>query len=82
MPSDPRSVIRHIDIGFALHRQIRQGKITLAGNSRLKIYGLLSCYSGKRMKKENRVFFTDEAEALAHGFRPCKNCMRQNESRR
>lgn len=75
-------MIRHADISRSLFRQIRNGEITLAGNSRLKIYGKLSCYSGKRMKKENRVFFTDEAEALAHGFGPCKNCMRQKKSNR
>ncbi len=28
------------------------------------------------MKKENRVFFTDEAEALQNNYRPCGHCMR------
>jgi methylphosphotriester-DNA--protein-cysteine methyltransferase len=48
----------------------------MAGNARLKIYGLLKCPSGKRMKLENRVFFKTETEALQSGFRPCGHCMR------
>jgi methylphosphotriester-DNA--protein-cysteine methyltransferase len=59
---------------------IRAEEITLAGNSRLKIYGRLNCASGKRMKKENRVFFENETEALASGFRPCGHCMRDRAS--
>ncbi|HEV8513084.1 MAG TPA: Ada metal-binding domain-containing protein [Cyclobacteriaceae bacterium] len=49
-----------------------------AGNAKLKIYRTLSCHSGKRMKKENRVFFESEAEAISLGFRPCRNCMKEN----
>ena len=59
---------------FAL---LKTGSITLAGNVKLKIYGRLHCVSGKRMKKENRIFFIDEAEAMANGFRPCGHCMRE-----
>lgn len=54
---------------------IRRGIITFAGNRRLKIYGRLDCASGKRMKADNRVFFRDEAEATACGYRPCGHCM-------
>lgn len=56
---------------------IRHGEINFAGNAKLKIYGTLHCKSGKRMKKEHRVFFKDEAEAINVGFRPCGNCMRK-----
>lgn len=61
-----------------LGRLIHQGKITLGGNQSLKIYGALSCYSGKRMKKTNRVFFADEAEAIQQGYRPCAHCRRKD----
>jgi alkylated DNA repair dioxygenase AlkB len=49
--------------------------ISFAGNSRLRIYGKLDCVSGKRLKKENRVFFVSEASALTMGYRPCAHCM-------
>jgi len=39
-----------------------------------KIFGRLDCRSGMRMKKENRVFFLTWEDAIAAGYRPCKNC--------
>lgn len=56
---------------------IRQRKILFGGNRQLKIYGMLNCYSGKRMKRENRVFFDTEAEAIILGYRPCGHCMKK-----
>jgi len=55
---------------------IKNGKIILGGNKRLKIYGTLSCNSGKRMKVKNRVFFCSEKEAINEGYRPCGHCMK------
>ena len=70
-------MIKHITISDTIiFRFIRYNKDIVAGNERLKIYGQLNCASGKRMKKENRVFFENEAEAKQHGFRPCGHCMR------
>jgi len=70
-------MIKHTSISdTAVRTLIRNGIITIGGNKKLKIYGHLNCKSGKRMKRENRVFFTDEKEAIALGFRPCGNCKR------
>ena len=57
-------------------RLIAEGRISLGGNYPAKIYGLLSCRSGKRLKRSNRVFFSDEAAALSAGFRPCGQCLK------
>lgn len=77
-------MIRHIDLGkdsvarqAAVRRLIHNKTITLGGNRPAKIYGRLSCTSGKRMKAENRVFFQNEAAAIAAGYRPCGHCMRK-----
>ncbi len=59
-----------------LRSLIRNGDIQSGGNKKLKIYGTLSCESGKRMKIENRVFFISEMEAINHGYRPCGRCMK------
>jgi len=56
----------------------RRKEIAMGGNRKLKIYGKLSCASGKRMKKQNRVFFVSEAEAIQDGYRPCAKCMRKH----
>jgi methylphosphotriester-DNA--protein-cysteine methyltransferase len=75
-------MIRHTELGrhpFKRGRQLKtlldNNEIAFAGNSKLKIYGMLNCSSGKRMKIENRVFFTSEKEALQFGYRPCGHCM-------
>jgi len=60
-----------------LRRKIHSRTIRFGGNKKLKIYGLLSCGSGKRMKRENRIFFKDEEEALQNNYRPCGHCMRE-----
>lgn len=61
-----------------LHELRLKGFVHLAGNRRLKIYGKMDCQSGKRMKKENRVFFKNKQEAHNAGYRPCGNCMRED----
>ena len=68
----------HTDIEDAhLRKLIREGHVVLGGNSKLKIYGRLGCASGKRMKRENRVFFGSEPEALDMGYRPCGHCLKK-----
>ncbi len=76
-------MIRHIELGttaVARSRQFsalyRKRLITLGGNRKLKIYGTLRCSSGRKMQAVNRVFFRDEAAALAAGYRPCGHCLR------
>jgi len=61
---------------FKLRKQIKGAILRFGGNSRLKIYGRLNCRSGKRMKRENRVFFASELEAVQNGYRPCGHCMK------
>jgi len=71
-------MIRHSDISDQdLRTHLKAGVLRMGGNSRLKIYGALDCGSGKRMTRENRVFFEDENEARDAGYRPCGNCMKE-----
>lgn len=60
-----------------LRQLIRDRKICWGGHKKLKIYGTLHCNSGKRMRKENRVFFASAKEAVQLGFRPCGHCLRK-----
>ena len=57
---------------------------TFGGNSEAKIYGRLDCPSAlstiRRFPgsyEKYRVFFADEKTALAAGYRPCGNCLRE-----
>lgn len=71
-------MIKHSSLSDRVLRSLIKSKnIAWGANKNLKIYGTLACKSGKRMKKENRVFFTSENDALAYGYRPCGNCMRE-----
>jgi hypothetical protein len=80
-------MIKHEDIGTSpegkkkLGQLIRNGEISLGGNLKLKIYGLLNCSSGKRMKPANRVFFKNESEAVVRGYRPCGHCLHEKYKR-
>lgn len=57
-------MVRHSEISDSdLRDKIKRQKIRFDGNRKLKIYGALSCKSGKKMKRENRVFFSSEQEA-------------------
>ncbi|AYL94057.1 Ada metal-binding domain-containing protein [Mucilaginibacter celer] len=78
-------MIRHLDLGtsgFERSRKLKQlidaGEVRFGGFVKLKIYGLLKCPAGKRMKVENRVFFASEDEALRAGYRPCGRCMKED----
>ncbi|TXN37365.1 metal-binding protein [Flagellimonas hymeniacidonis] len=71
-------MIEHKEITpFELFSSLKQQKIQWAGNKNLKIYGTLSCKSGKRLKVENRVFFCSDKDAIKEGYRPCGHCMRE-----
>ena len=53
----------------------------LGGHSKLHIYGCLDCPSAKRYLEKGqyaqyRVFFANEADAIAADYRPCGVCMR------
>lgn len=53
---------------------------TLGGHRGTRIYGTLDCPSALRAIAaggyvKNRVFFADEAAAVAAGYRPCARCM-------
>ncbi|MDO4961918.1 MAG: Ada metal-binding domain-containing protein [Eubacteriales bacterium] len=54
------------------------------GNSKQRVYGRMNCgtklASMRRFPskyEQSRVFFADEKTALAAGYRPCGNCLRQ-----
>ena len=53
---------------------------TLGGHRRSKVYGRFDCktaarYLARGTYQKNRVFFADEASAIAAGFRPCSICL-------
>ena len=53
----------------------------LGGNKSTRVYGRLDCsialtHIAKGGYVKNRVFFANEQDAKAAGYRPCANCMK------
>jgi methylphosphotriester-DNA--protein-cysteine methyltransferase len=62
------------------HEVLSSVKGTLGGHRRNKIYGRLDCagaqwWIARGHYVKQRVFFADEATAIAAGYRPCARCM-------
>ena len=67
-------------IGADGKEYLSETKGTLGGHRRNRIYGSLDCAGAKRWIAKGhyvkqRVFFADEATAIAAGYRPCANCL-------
>ena len=55
-------------------------KGAFGGHRGTKVYGLMTCKTAARFVaagtyQKSRVFFADEAIAVAAGYRPCARCM-------
>ena len=65
--------------GGAFHDSVTPGQF--GGHARQRIYGRLDCRAAARALARNhtyrrhRVFFADEASAMAAGYRPCAVCL-------
>ncbi len=90
---DPSPVMKPVSVGMTCktYRLIGPDGLeypserpgTLGGN-RHGIYGRLDCPAALRALRSSpdsyrakRVFFADEATAIAAGYRPCGTCMRE-----
>ena len=62
--------------GVQLKRLVRLARsgIRYEGVRSTKIFCFPTCYHGRHAREENFVFFHDEDEARAAGYRPCKDC--------
>ncbi|MGI9157633.1 MAG: Ada metal-binding domain-containing protein [Marmoricola sp.] len=54
------------------------------GNRKQKVYGTMDCGAARSAQQrfpetflQHRVFFADEAAAIAAGYRPCGSCLRE-----
>lgn len=78
MPKHPPSTWRLINAQGQLYDNPNPG--SLGGHKAGKLYGRLDCRAALQAIArggyiQQRVFFLDEATALAAGYRPCAVCM-------
>lgn len=55
-------------------QRLAQSGYRYEGVKSTKIFCFPTCYHGRRVPDKNFVFFHDEVEARAAGYRPCKDC--------
>jgi methylphosphotriester-DNA--protein-cysteine methyltransferase len=55
-------------------QKLAQSGLRYEGVRSTKVFCLPTCYHGRTAKTQNLVYFHDEAQARAAGYRPCKHC--------
>lgn len=84
LPPDPGEPTAHcahyVLLGIDRHPYRSSTPGWFGGHRKNKIYGRLDCRAARRAISKggfvaHRVFFADEATAVAAGYRPCAVCM-------
>src|SRR2546423_15234103 len=73
-PESRRQILTLEGGQLARLQKLAQSGMRYEGIKSTRIFCFPTCYHGRRAREENFVFFHDEAEARAAGYRPCKDC--------
>ncbi len=73
-PEAKRDILTLEGVQLTRLQKLARSGLRYEGVKSTKIFCFPTCYHGRRVREENFVFFHDEAEARAAGYRPCKDC--------
>ena len=73
-PEAKKNILSLEGVQLARLQELAQSGYRYEGVKSTKIFCFPTCYHGRHAREENFVFFHDEAEARAAGYRPCKDC--------
>jgi len=73
-PEAKKNILSLEGVQLARLQKLAQSGYRYEGVKSTKIFCFPTCYHGRHAREENFVFFHDEAEARAAGYRPCKDC--------
>jgi len=73
-PEAKKEILSLEGVQLARLQRLAHSGFRYEGVKSTKIFCFPTCYHGRRAREENFVFFHDEAEARAAGYRPCKDC--------
>ncbi len=73
-PEAKRDILTLEGVHLTRLQKLARSGLRYEGVKSTKIFCFPTCYHGRRVREENFVFFHDEAEARAAGYRPCKDC--------
>jgi O-6-methylguanine DNA methyltransferase len=73
-PEAKKNILSLEGVQLARLQKLAQSGYRYEGVKSTRIFCFPTCYHGRHAREENFVFFHDEAEARAAGYRPCKDC--------
>ena len=73
-PEAKKQILSLEGVQLARLQRLAHSGLRYEGIKSTKIFCFPTCYHGRRAREENFVFFHDEGEARAAGYRPCKDC--------
>jgi len=73
-PEAKKNILSLEGVQLARLQRLAQSGYRYEGVKSTKIFCFPTCYHGRHAREENFVFFHDETEARAAGYRPCKDC--------
>jgi O-6-methylguanine DNA methyltransferase len=73
-PEAKKSILSLEGVRLKRLQELARSGIRYEGVRSTRIFCFPTCYHGRHAREENFVYFHDEAEARAAGYRPCKDC--------
>lgn len=73
-PNKKREILRYEGVDVDRLDQLAHQGVRFTGSKTTRIFCVLGCYTGRRVKEQHRVSFASADAARAAGFRPCKVC--------
>jgi O-6-methylguanine DNA methyltransferase len=73
-PEAKKNILSLEGVQLGRLQKLAQSGYRFEGVKSTKIFCFPTCYHGRHAREENFVFFHDETEARAAGYRPCKDC--------
>jgi O-6-methylguanine DNA methyltransferase len=73
-PEAKKSILTMEGVKLDRLQKLAQSGLRYEGVRSTKVFCFPTCYHGRTAKTQNLVYFHDEAQARAAGYRPCKHC--------
>ena len=73
-PEAKKSILNLEGVQLKRLQDLARSGLRYEGVKSTKIFCFPTCWHGRNVREENFVYFRDELEARAAGYRPCKDC--------
>jgi O-6-methylguanine DNA methyltransferase len=73
-PEAKKSILSLEGVQLKRLQDLARSGLRYEGVKSTKVFCFPTCWHGRHVREENFVYFRDESEARAAGYRPCKDC--------